>query len=97
MIMSCKIYTFSYDLSADTADYEAVYNVIKQYDHCRCLESTWLIASDKSAKELSDSFEKVLKDGDRYIIYPFCAEDYWGSVYKRYGTWEWIREKVNKK
>lgn len=90
--MAKKIYVFSYDLDADTADYKAVYEVIKKYNHSQCLESTWLIEADCSTKELAKAFEEVLKEGDRYFLHMLSDDEYWGRVYRKYGTWDWIKK-----
>lgn len=90
--MDKKIYSFSYDLDSDRADYSALYAEIGKFNNCQCLESTWLIATELPIKDVAASLEKALKVGDRYFIQELFGEDYWGRAYKRYGVWDWIKK-----
>lgn len=84
------IYSFSYDLDTETADYQALYDAIKKYDSCQCLDSMWLIASEKPIADVEAQLKSVLKEGDRYLLQKFSISEYCGRSYKRYGTWAWV-------
>lgn len=90
--MDKKIYSFSYDLDSDGADYSALYAEICKFNNCQCLESTWLIATELPIKDVAASLEKALKPGDRYFLHELLGEDYRGRAYKRYGVWDWIKK-----
>jgi len=79
MRISAMVYLVSYDLNADTGNYAAVYEVIKSFgaqNFTQCLESSWLISTTKSAKEVFEILQTALNKGDRCFISRVDASGY---------------------
>ena len=86
-----NVYAISYDLDAKTGNYEAVKKAIDSFSaSCQCLESTWLVASEKCILEVENEFVKALSEVDRYFIVSVKKDEYSGRAYKRFGVWKWI-------
>jgi len=93
-----KIYTISYELNNPTLNSGTVDAVIEKYDHCQCLGSTWLIATEEPFSEVSKAFQDAMKDGDRYWLVTIHPESdgYSGRYYRRYGVSEWLNKVLTK-
>ena len=92
-----NVYAISYDLNTVDAHYEEVRKCIENFSsYCQCLESTWLVSSDKDIYELEKDFAPVLSDVDRYFITSVKPEEYTGRTYKRLGVWKWILDQFGK-
>ena len=86
-----NVYAISYDLDVRGGNYEAVKKVIDSFPaSCQCLESTWLVASDKPILDVEKIFVKVLSEMDRYFIVSVKKDEYSGRAYKRFGVWDWL-------
>ena len=89
--MESKIYSLSVDFNKGNDENHPLQQFLSQTKSCQCLERTWLVASEKSWNEVRDNINSYIREGDRYLLQELPADEYWGCVYRRYGTWEWIK------
>jgi hypothetical protein len=77
-----QAYIVTYDLAnASTIDYEALFAAIKEYGvWARVTESTWIVATDKTAKEIRDYLEAFLTPGSRLFVVKSGKEAAWRDV-----------------
>ena len=89
------VYQLSYDLKSPSADYSSVYETLSSFgETLPILKSTWLISSNLSAEQITDSLCKVIQKGDRFIISQITAAQYNG--WHAPSTWTWISERLNR-
>ena len=84
------LYNFSYDLH-EGDDYAGLIKHLDSLDSLHILESTWLIASDKTAAELWNQFSKYFKKGEFGAIMA-VKSPYWGWLPKKH--WPWIVARI---
>lgn len=67
------LYLVSYDLKGGaSADYQELYAAFNGFDDCRkCLESSWLVKSDKTCREVRDILRAKMKPEDLIVVVPY--------------------------
>lgn len=79
------IYMIAYDLhpsashSSEGQEYDALFTALENVGtgYWDCLESTWLIITDKTAAEIVDELKPHLKDDDRLLITRYGQDAAW--------------------
>ena len=84
------IYVISYDLRVPGRDYSGLYDAIKvcgkSYQHP--LESTWFVASDKTASEIYNILFPHIDKNDLIIVSELKRENYFGWMPRTF--WDWL-------
>lgn len=63
------VYMIGYDLIRPGKDYTNIINAIKAYDNWwHCLDSTWLIISDRGAAAIRDDLKQHIDANDRLLV-----------------------------
>jgi len=67
------MYLVSYDLKGgDSADYSTLYAEFEKFDDCkRCLQSSWLVVTNKSASEVRDLLRAQMREHDLIVVVPY--------------------------
>lgn len=87
-----KAYSITYDLKAPGRNYESLYEAIKQTGQWwHYLESTWLVATDKTSQQIWDSLAPSIDKNDSLLIIEI-RKDRYGLLPAK--AWEWIDENV---
>lgn len=87
------LYSISYDLKSVGVNHENFWAVIKSMgDAIRCFESTWLVDSKKTMKEITDELCKVVRDGDRFLVTQIHRDQYYG--WHSSEVWKWIFDRL---
>lgn len=79
------IYCVTYDLKTPGTNYESVHNYLKKFNHCKKLESFWLIDTATDAANIRDDLGKLIDDRD--IIFVAELQRHWASTHYLYATW----------
>lgn len=93
--MAKSIYIISYDLKNPGRDYSSLYDAIKKYDWQHPLESTWLVKTEDSADNISQTLRSdgKMDESDLLFVCRLDPKDRQGWLDK--SVWEWIRKFVN--
>jgi hypothetical protein len=88
------VYLITYDLNAPGKNYEALKEAVKSCSTglaawCRYWDSTFLLRSDKSAKEIARKLSSVLDSNDAFLVIE-VNENYSGRSQK--AKWDYIRK-----
>ena len=87
-----KAYSITYDLKAPGRNYESLYEAIKETGKWwHYLESTWLIITDKTSRQIWDSLAPTIDKNDLLLIIEIRNDSYGWLPEK---AWEWINENV---
>jgi hypothetical protein len=79
----------TYDLKQPTASYSELFDVLKgEQSWSHYISSTWLIATDKSAKQFSSELAEHIFGGDRLLVTQLIGE-YEGWLPRK--AWDWIK------
>ena len=82
------VYCVTYDLKSPGQNYDAIDEYLEQFDHCKELESFWLIQSDKKASEIRDELSSLADSNDIIFVARLYKE--WGSY--RYHCSDWLKK-----
>jgi hypothetical protein len=94
MGLPMKIYHFSYDLWKPGQNYDALIEEIKRSaGWCAVLKSTWLIATNEPAQQLSERLGRHLDKNDSWLVME-ASRNYSGWLAER--IWTWLRESLAK-
>lgn len=86
-------YLVTYDLTAPNRDYSALIEHFKSYGtYSHALDSTWLIVSDKTTKEVRDTALKHIDSDDKILVVKLAGAAAWRSL--RTKTGEWIKKNL---
>lgn len=84
-----KIYAISYDLRTPGRNYSGLYDALKScgnsYQHP--LESTWFVATDKSAADVYNLLFEHIDPNDLLSIFEVNKSNYYGWMPKTF--WDW--------
>ena len=89
------VYNISYDLHSPEQKYNKFKDLIIELSngqYCHALNSTYVISSDKTAKEIHDFLSKTLDDNDHILIMQ-VTQNYYG--YLNSNAAESIHEFIN--
>jgi hypothetical protein len=89
-----RVLLVTYDLKKPSQEYSKLYEILKSLPKWwHYLESTWLILTSDSAKQLYDKLCPTLDDNDNVFLIEIIKGDYWGWLPK--DAWKWIKENIN--
>ena len=89
------LYIVSYDLNEkESKSYKELYETLQAYPYwAHPLESTWVISTDHSAKEVNERLRLLLGQKDNLLVVEFKKDaGYWGWLSKTF--WEWLRKRL---
>ena len=87
-----KAYSITYDLSAPNRDYSGLYEEIKELGSWwHYLESTWIVVTDKTAKEIWKDLASSIDKDDRLLIIELRNNMHGWMPTK---AWDWINDNV---
>lgn len=85
-------YLVIYDLISPGQDYKTVHEQIKTYKKwARPTESTWVVVTEKSAKEIRDHIKSHIDKNDRLLVVKSAGEGAWSNT--RCSN-EWLRDNL---
>ena len=77
-----KTYMVGYDLKTPGKDYPNLIDAIKTYNWWHCLDSTWLIKTDKTAAQIRDHLVQHIDANDRLLVATLTGEAAWTGFSK---------------
>lgn len=87
------IYLVTYDLNKPQQEYEELYEELKHIGAWwHYLDSTWLIVTSESLKELSQRIRDKIDTNDHLLVFDITDKDYYGWLPK--DAWKWIKEHI---
>ncbi|ERK31565.1 hypothetical protein [Clostridium intestinale] len=85
------VYIISYDLNKPGQDYNKLYDRIRTLnDYYHVLDSTWLVSTNKTAKEVYSVLQPVGDTNDNILVIQVTS-NYWGWLPQK--AWEWLSSK----
>lgn len=78
----------TYDLRAPGRNYDGVHEYLEQYDHCRGLESVWLLDTDRTCAQIRDDLNKYIDENDTTFVVTLQGDC---SAYN-YNCTDWLVE-----
>ena len=86
------ILLITYNLKSPGKDYSQFYELIKSASSWfHYIDSTFIIQTNKSAKEWGDDLHEKMEYGDRILVVDITKKDRWGWLPKE--AWEWLKDK----
>ena len=82
------IFCVTYDLNSPGQKYSRIYEYLKQFTHCKDLDSFWLIDTQKSASSIRDALKKLVDNNDQ--IFVARLEGSWAA--SKFGCGSWLKE-----
>ena len=76
----------SYDLRQPGRDYKPVHDYLRTFEHCKPLESLWLIDTGESTSVVRDSLRRRMDQNDKVLVIK-CEHTWHGS---NLGCGEWL-------
>jgi hypothetical protein len=82
-------YMIGYDLNKPGQDYKDLIEAIKQVGSMwwHCLDSTWIVKTDKSAKEIRDELKPHIDASDELLVAKLSGEGAWTGFDTDCSTW----------
>lgn len=87
------VFSVSYDLNKAGQNYEALYTELKRTQYKHIMDSTWLISTTESAKEIYNRLSAKIDNNDLIFISKVNANQYYGSL-RGSDIWQWISDRV---
>ena len=84
------IYMIGYDLQpSKEEDYENLFTALEGIGsgYWDCLDSTWLVITEKTASQIRDGLKQHLKDGDRLLVMRYAEDAAWLGFKDECQTW----------
>jgi hypothetical protein len=84
------VYMIGYDLHQPVEQtYDKLYSALETIGsgYWDCLESTWLVVTDKTPVQISDELKQYLKDGDRLLVMRYGEGAAWHGFEDNCQTW----------
>jgi hypothetical protein len=78
----------SYDLKQPGRDYEPVWDYLKKFNHCKGLESVWLLDTGVSPATIRDKLRQLIDSND-VVLAIRVARD-WAT--SRFSCGEWLND-----
>lgn len=84
-----SVFCISYDLNKAGQDYESLYKAIKDVsdDWWHCLDSTWLVVTDKTALQVATAMWTVMDQNDRLLVTAVGKDSAWAGFDKQCEDW----------
>jgi hypothetical protein len=83
----------TYDLNSPGQKYEPLHETIKaQGDWWHYMESTWLVVTSKTPKDVFAALNEHIDGTDRAIVVGISSREYSGWLTDE--AWEWLRKHV---
>lgn len=81
-------YMIGYDLNAPGKDYEPLWKAIKkQGEWWHCLDSTWLVVSTKTAKQIRDALGAHIDGNDELLVVELTGVGAWQGFDAKGSKW----------
>ena len=87
------LFSVSYDLNKAGQNYEALYTELKRTEFKHIMDSTWLISTSESAKDIYNRLSAKIDNNDLIFISKVNSAQYFGSL-RGDGIWQWISDRV---
>lgn len=83
------VYMIGYDLHQPEQSYDKLYSALETIGsgYWDCLESTWLVVTDKTSVQIRDELKQYLKDGDRLLVMRYGEGAAWHGFKDDCQTW----------
>lgn len=81
-----SILLVSYDLKKPGRNYEPVWNYLKKFNHCKALESLWLLDTAKSVTVVRDELKELVDTNDRTFVCRIYPRE-WATTNGVCGSW----------
>ena len=84
-----------YDLIKPGKDYADLIDAIKKLSDTwwHCLDSTWIIKTNSSAKELRDALLEHIDGNDRLMVATLSAPAYWTASFSE-NCKQWLKDNL---
>lgn len=82
----------SYDLIR-RKDYPELFEALQKFDYWHCLGSTWIIKSDKTAKQLADDLVQHMDADDKLIVATLTGSTAWTKSFSQQCQ-DWLRNNL---
>lgn len=83
-----KSYLIGYDLNKSGQDYTSLIEQIKKLGTCwHCLDSTWIVKSNSTAKVIRNHLEKFIDSNDVLLIAKLSGEAAWAGFDEKCSKW----------
>lgn len=83
-----KTYLIGYDLNRPEQDYPKLIEAIKKIGSWwHCLDSTWIVKADTSAKAIRDSLNGCIDGNDELLVASLAGESAWSGFDDRCSSW----------
>jgi len=80
----------TYDLSKPGREYNDLYEYLKSFGTwCRCLESTWLINTNKLCKDVRDEILKIIDSNDKLLVFSVGSD--WAGYGLSKEIYDWLK------
>ncbi len=92
-----KVYQINYDLRKQR-NYEPFYERIKDYGYwCHPLESTWVVVSQQSAKQIRDHLAQAMDHDDGLLVTRLQSEAAWRNLNhdSKEEVTQWLKQYLN--
>jgi hypothetical protein len=77
----------TYDLKKPGRNYEPVWSYLKQFTHCKGLESVWFLDTNKTAAQVRDDLNALVDNSDRTFVCPISKSAVWASYNMPCADW----------
>jgi hypothetical protein len=84
------IYVIAYDLNpSKDEDYDDLFAALEAMGsgYWDCLQSTWLVITEKTAAQIRDELKAYLKNDDRILVMRYGIEAAWLGFENQCQTW----------
>lgn len=78
----------SYDLKQPGRDYAPVFAYLRQFTHCKRMESLWLLDTKVGCGTIRDGLKQHVDSND--VLFVVQLQEHWGSF--NYGCAEWLKD-----
>jgi len=83
-----KTYLIGYDLNKTGQDYDSLIEQIKKLGNWwSCLDSTWIIKSNSTAKDIRNHLQKYIDSNDELLVVRLSGEAAWKGFDKECSRW----------
>ncbi|MFD1795073.1 hypothetical protein FQV27_14645 [Paracoccus aurantiacus] len=80
------VYLVTYDLRKPGRNYQPVHQYLKQFNHCKDLESVWLLDTNEPAPAIRDELKSRIDASDTVLVIRLQKNGAWWN----YGCSDWI-------